>query len=399
MSGRCVPVRPGASCLRHDHVGLNVADLATAEAWYATAFGLEREFATRIDAVDLDIVMLRNPELGHRVELLSRPGSGPGLRAADPAEAALTEGFGHLAFDVAGLDEVHALQAAGTRSPRGDGPAALSRAGSIDVVPGRPGGQPDRAAGTRVNRGTGVRQGSGAQHLEPAARVAVVTGGAGAIGSSIVSALGRRSHRPVPGPGRRPARRPVGRAPGPRGRGTRPGQHGPVRRPGPRGGRVRPGRPGRGGPGHLAAGPGRERGVRVAAGPGVRARHGGPRVRPDHLRGVRHHLVAAARGHAPLRDQQGRAGRAGQDAGRGARRRRDRGHLRRARADRHPGGPARACRPPRSTRCGPGRRCRAPWSPGTWPPRCASWPPTARPRSPARRCAWTAVSCCGERLR
>ena len=93
--------------MRHDHVGLNVADLATAEAWYSTAFGLEREFATRIDAAGLDIVMLRDPELGHRVELLSRPGSGPGLRAADPAEAALTEGFGHIAFGVAGLDEVH----------------------------------------------------------------------------------------------------------------------------------------------------------------------------------------------------------------------------------------------------------------------------------------------------
>jgi lactoylglutathione lyase len=93
--------------MRLDHVGLNVADLAAAEAWYAAAFGLEREFATRIEAVDLDIVMLRNPELGHRVELLSRPGSGPGLRAADPAEAALTEGFGHIAFDVAGLRAMH----------------------------------------------------------------------------------------------------------------------------------------------------------------------------------------------------------------------------------------------------------------------------------------------------
>ena len=93
--------------MRLDHVGLNVADLAKAEAWYAMAFGLEREFATRIDAVGLDIVMLRNPELGHRVELLSRPGSGPGLRAADPAEAALTEGYGHIAFGVAGLQAVH----------------------------------------------------------------------------------------------------------------------------------------------------------------------------------------------------------------------------------------------------------------------------------------------------
>jgi NAD(P)-dependent dehydrogenase (short-subunit alcohol dehydrogenase family) len=40
-----------------------------------------------------------------------------------------------------------------------------------------------------VNRGTGARLATGAQHLEPASRVAVVTGGAGAIGSSIVSAL------------------------------------------------------------------------------------------------------------------------------------------------------------------------------------------------------------------
>ena len=84
-----------------------MADLARAEAWYQKAFGLQREFATRVDAVGLDIVMLRDPEHGHRVELLHRPGSGPGLRAANPAEAALTEGFGHLAFGVASLDEVH----------------------------------------------------------------------------------------------------------------------------------------------------------------------------------------------------------------------------------------------------------------------------------------------------
>jgi lactoylglutathione lyase len=84
-----------------------VADLARAEAWYQKAFGLQREFATRVDAIGLDIVMLRDPEHGHRVELLHRPGSGPGLRAASPAEAALTEGFGHLAFGVASLDEVH----------------------------------------------------------------------------------------------------------------------------------------------------------------------------------------------------------------------------------------------------------------------------------------------------
>lgn len=93
--------------MKHDHVGINVASLADAEAWYQKAFGLQREFATRIEAVGLDIVMLRDPEHGHRVELLHRPGSGPGLRAANPAEAALTEGFGHLAFGVADLQATH----------------------------------------------------------------------------------------------------------------------------------------------------------------------------------------------------------------------------------------------------------------------------------------------------
>jgi lactoylglutathione lyase len=113
--------------MKHDHVGINVADLAQAEAWYTTAFGLKREFATRIDAVDLDIVMLRDPEHRHRVELLHRPGSGPGLRAANPAEAALTEGFGHLAFGVADLDEVH---------------GRLLRHGAREVMPPQPSPEP-----------------------------------------------------------------------------------------------------------------------------------------------------------------------------------------------------------------------------------------------------------------
>ena len=84
-----------------------MADLARAEAWYAAAFGLKREFATRIGAVNLEIVMLRSEDGSYRVELLHRPGSSPGLRAANPAEAALTEGFGHLAFGVASLGATH----------------------------------------------------------------------------------------------------------------------------------------------------------------------------------------------------------------------------------------------------------------------------------------------------
>jgi catechol 2,3-dioxygenase-like lactoylglutathione lyase family enzyme len=114
--------------MKHDHVGINVASLTDAEAWYRKAFGLEREFATRIDAVGLDIVMLRDTEHGHRVELLHRPGSGPGLRAANPAEAALTEGFGHLAFGVVGLDEAHArLLGLGAREVMGPRPSPEPR--------------------------------------------------------------------------------------------------------------------------------------------------------------------------------------------------------------------------------------------------------------------------------
>jgi len=113
--------------MRLDHVGLNVADLAAAESWYCTAFGLERELAVRIDVVDLDIVMLKNRQFGHRVELLHRPGSGPGLRAANPAEAVLTEGFGHIAFDVADLDGTH---------------QALLGRGAREVMPPQPSPEP-----------------------------------------------------------------------------------------------------------------------------------------------------------------------------------------------------------------------------------------------------------------
>lgn len=88
---------------RLDHVGLNVADLGAAEAWYASAFGYVRDLALRIDVLELDIVMLIHPERGDRLEL-HRPGSVPGLRAETPPEAVLTEGFGHICFDVDGVD-------------------------------------------------------------------------------------------------------------------------------------------------------------------------------------------------------------------------------------------------------------------------------------------------------
>jgi lactoylglutathione lyase len=107
--------------MRLDHVGLTVADLAAMTAWYVDALALEVEFEFALDHVELRGVMLLSSE-GHRIELLHRPGSVAGLQAANPVEAALTWGFGHVAFDVPDVDAAYdALRAAGAgdrMSPR-----------------------------------------------------------------------------------------------------------------------------------------------------------------------------------------------------------------------------------------------------------------------------------------
>lgn len=106
---------------RLDHVGINVRHLESAAGWYCRAFGLVREFETRIDAIDLSLIMLRGPH-GGRIELLHRPGATDGLRAPDPAVAALTTGLGHLAMAVSDVDDTFArlleLGAAPVMRPR-----------------------------------------------------------------------------------------------------------------------------------------------------------------------------------------------------------------------------------------------------------------------------------------
>ncbi len=97
---------------RLDHVGLAVADLGAAAAWYCDVFGLVPELSLRVDAIDLSIEMLIHPAFGYRVELLHRPGTGAGGagaagKPANPAEAARREGFGHVAFAVADLDAAY----------------------------------------------------------------------------------------------------------------------------------------------------------------------------------------------------------------------------------------------------------------------------------------------------
>jgi catechol 2,3-dioxygenase-like lactoylglutathione lyase family enzyme len=92
--------------VRFDHVGINVGDLAAATEWYCAAFDLTVELELAVEVFDLRIAMLKSPH-GFRVELLARPGSRPGLRAPNPGEAVLTEGYGHAAFAVADLDAVY----------------------------------------------------------------------------------------------------------------------------------------------------------------------------------------------------------------------------------------------------------------------------------------------------
>src|SRR6266849_2843538 len=84
---------------RLDHVGLAVADLEAAVSWFCDVFGLVPELSLRVDALDLSIEMLVHPAFGYRLELLHRPGSGAGAdgKPATPGEAALREGYGHVA--------------------------------------------------------------------------------------------------------------------------------------------------------------------------------------------------------------------------------------------------------------------------------------------------------------
>jgi catechol 2,3-dioxygenase-like lactoylglutathione lyase family enzyme len=86
--------------MRLDHIGLSVAGLAAAEAWYTTAFGLRTETRLRVEPVNLDIVMLISDEHGYRLELLHRPGGAPAPRPHTAAAAVLRHGFGHAAFGV-----------------------------------------------------------------------------------------------------------------------------------------------------------------------------------------------------------------------------------------------------------------------------------------------------------
>jgi|SRR5271165_5135934 len=115
---------PADIAARLDHVGLAVADLAAATSWFCDVFGLAPELTLQVEALDLSIEMLIHPVRGYRLELLHRPGSGTDGKPVTPGEAALREGYGHIAFDVTDLDAAYARAVArGARPVMPPGPS------------------------------------------------------------------------------------------------------------------------------------------------------------------------------------------------------------------------------------------------------------------------------------
>jgi len=116
-----------AAVARLDHVGLAVADLESAVSWFCDVFGLVPELTLRVEPLDLSIEMLIHPVYGYRLELLHRPGSAADGKPITPGEAALREGYGHMAFDVTDLDTGYARAVArGARPVMAPGPSPES---------------------------------------------------------------------------------------------------------------------------------------------------------------------------------------------------------------------------------------------------------------------------------
>lgn len=90
-----------------DHVGLTVRDLDRQVEWYASAFGLKISTPFSLDELGIRGVFVVHPVAKWAIELLSREGSVPGLQAADPPEALLTQGYGHICLRVEDVDATY----------------------------------------------------------------------------------------------------------------------------------------------------------------------------------------------------------------------------------------------------------------------------------------------------
>jgi glyoxylase I family protein len=74
-----------------------VADLDSAEAFYAAAFGFRRQLAFELAPHPIRGVMLTHPN-GMRLELFQHEASVAGLQGATPIEAIARRGYGHFAL-------------------------------------------------------------------------------------------------------------------------------------------------------------------------------------------------------------------------------------------------------------------------------------------------------------
>jgi lactoylglutathione lyase len=102
--------------LGFDHVGLSVADLDTAEAFYCGAFGFWRQLAFELAPHPIRGVMLTH-DSGMRLELFQHEQPVSGAQAATPLEAIARRGYGHFALKAADIDPVFkAALAAGASS-------------------------------------------------------------------------------------------------------------------------------------------------------------------------------------------------------------------------------------------------------------------------------------------
>lgn len=102
---------------RFDHVGLSVADLDAALAFYGTAFGFEREFAFELAPHPIRGVMARHPS-GFRLELFQHEASSPGIHGNAPIQAIATRGYGHFALAAPDIEPLYAAALAAGASSR-----------------------------------------------------------------------------------------------------------------------------------------------------------------------------------------------------------------------------------------------------------------------------------------
>jgi lactoylglutathione lyase len=90
-----------------DHIGMSVADLDSALAWYSSVFELAEAVPFTIPRIGLRGAFLIDG-CGGAIEILERTGSRSKPEPADPQQALLTRGYGHVCFRVGDLDAVHA---------------------------------------------------------------------------------------------------------------------------------------------------------------------------------------------------------------------------------------------------------------------------------------------------